>query len=386
MRLSRVVLTIFFAAAISCLQAQDQCELTLGQAADEFNAGHFYDIPGLLKDCLNQRQKPEWRQRAYLLLAQTYLLLDDPEGAERSYLEVLRANPEYVTNDTQDPIDLVYLSSKFTASPVFSLFGKIGPNVSIIRQIVDRKAFVGSIDERYILRPGFQIAFGADWNYDDNLSVALEGNFVFSAYKLESKGVFDHDVVEFKDQQTWARIPLSVKYTDDQGKYRPYGYVGISADILLSDRATFLYTDGTLNQTDGVVKMDQQVEESPVLNLKSKRNTFNYSWFIGGGLKYKLGLQYAFIDLRYSFGMTNLVNTNNSIYEYGMGDRTSADFQGTGEPTMTWGHIDDYFRMDNLFLSVGYVYPLYKPRKLKKARSRSVLRSIKKQKHEVTGD
>jgi hypothetical protein len=84
--------------------------------------------------------------------------------------------------------------------------------------------------------------------------------------------------------------------------------------------------------------------------------------------------------------MTNLVSADNSIYDYGMGDRTSPDFQGTGEPTMTWGHIDDFFRMDNLFLSVGYVHPLYKPRKLKKARSRSVLRSIKKRNHEGTAN
>src|SRR5688572_4106217 len=151
MKLFRVFLVALLTMVICGVQAQDKCEIILAQAADEFSAGHFYDIPGLLKDCLNQSQKPEWRQRAYLLLAQTYLLLDDPAGAERSYLEVLRANPEYVTNDTRDPIDLVYLSSKFTASPVFSLFAKIGPNVSIIRLIVEREAFVGSFYERYIL-------------------------------------------------------------------------------------------------------------------------------------------------------------------------------------------------------------------------------------------
>lgn len=375
MRLFYVVLVVVMLMGICRVQAQDKCELVLARATEEFNAGHFYSIPGILKECLDENKKTEWRQRAYLLLAQTYLLLDDPIGSETSYLEVLRANPEFVTSETRDPIDLVYLSSKFTATPIFTLFAKVGPNISVIRPILTRDAFVGSFSKRYVPRVGFQLAAGVDWNYDENLSATLEGNFVFSSYSLERNGVFDRDKIEMRDKQSWLRLPLSIKYSDDQGKYRPYGYVGISADIMLSDRATFLYNDRNLN-SNNVVQGEE--EESPVLNLKSKRNTFNRSFFIGGGVKYKLGLQYAFVDLRYSFGMTNLVNTRNSIYDYRTGDKTSGGFQGSGEPTMTWGHIDDYFRMDNLFISIGYMHPLYKPRKLKKSRSRSVLRSIKK--------
>jgi hypothetical protein len=41
-------------------------------------------------------------------------------------------------------------------------------------------------------------------------------------------------------------------------------------------------------------------------------------------------------------------------------------------------YVDDDFRIDNLAISVGYVHPLYKPRKLKKARTKSVLRKIQK--------
>src|SRR5687768_10951921 len=174
MNLSRVTLVLFFVLHFLEVPAQDKCELLLAQSYEEFSAGHFYEIPGLLKECLNQNQNREWRQRANLLLAQTYLLLDDPQGAERSYMEVLRANPEYVTDDKRDPIDLVYLSSKFTASPVFSLFAKLGPNISIIRPILKREAFVGSFDKRYILRPGFQAALGIEWHYDDKLSAGVE--------------------------------------------------------------------------------------------------------------------------------------------------------------------------------------------------------------------
>ncbi|MDQ2658706.1 MAG: hypothetical protein M3Y60_14885, partial [Bacteroidota bacterium] len=62
------------------------CEQTIAYATEEFNAGHFHSVPSILNDCLSKLNRDQ-RQRAHLLLTQTYLLLDDPIGAQRSYLE-----------------------------------------------------------------------------------------------------------------------------------------------------------------------------------------------------------------------------------------------------------------------------------------------------------
>jgi hypothetical protein len=153
--------------------AQDRCELTLTQALDEFNAGHFYTIPDLLKDCLDKNENVEWRQRAYLLLAETYLLLDDPVGADESYLRVLRANPEYETDAIRDPIDLVYLSKKFTATPIFSLYGKFGLNTSPVRGIHDVRISGGGTSEKYKLTLGWNAGLGVDYNYDSRCSLSI---------------------------------------------------------------------------------------------------------------------------------------------------------------------------------------------------------------------
>ncbi|MBA4053764.1 MAG: hypothetical protein C0490_03555, partial [Marivirga sp.] len=40
--------------------AQDECELVLAQATEEFNAGHLYGISAMLKDCLDKNQNREW--------------------------------------------------------------------------------------------------------------------------------------------------------------------------------------------------------------------------------------------------------------------------------------------------------------------------------------
>jgi hypothetical protein len=138
--------------------AQDECELILAQATEEFNAGHLTVVPTMLKDCLDKNQGRDWRQRAYLLLSETYLLLEDPAKAEQSYLSVLRANPEYLTDPSRDPIDLVYLSGKFTATPIFSFHGYAGPNITPVRVIHD--VHIGGeayTDEYYSVRLGWQV-------------------------------------------------------------------------------------------------------------------------------------------------------------------------------------------------------------------------------------
>jgi len=364
------------------VQAQDACEVALVRATDEFNAGHFHAIPALLKDCIDKGQTREWRQRAYLLLSETYLLLQDPIAAEQSYLEVLKANPEFIADPSRDPIDLVYLSSKFTATPIFTIFGKLGANTSLVRPILYRNVYTH--EEKYKLRPGFHIGGGLEWNYNDNLGASVEGNFLVTSYQLENTNVFGHDNAEMLDRQTWFTIPIAVRYGDSKGKYRPYGYAGFSVDLLLSDKATITYTD--VNPSADPDEQPIAVSgESPLLNFKSKRNIVNRSLFLGGGVKYKMGLRYAFLDVRYSFGLSNVVNAENSIYDY-TSDSGSSGFQSSGDATFTWAHVDNLFRMDNLYVSIGYSYPLYKPRKLKVSRSKSVSRKIKKQGNEVQQD
>jgi hypothetical protein len=370
----------------SGVTAQDECEQSLNKASEEFNLGHHIGVPDMLSSCMDHNQNREWRQRANLLLAETYLLLENDSASEESYLEVLRANPEYETDQQRDPVDLVYLSSRFTATPIFTLSGKIGPNVSIIRTLVERGTTTDESDRRYTLMPGLQAGVGLDYNYSQKISAMIEANFVFSAYKQKTEGFFGRDEKEVYDRQSWIRIPLGIKYSSIKGRYRPYGYAGFSMDILLGDRSTITYKDQNYNPaSDRVESIDR---ESPILKIKSQRNTFNRSVFVGGGVKYKVKLNYIFLDLRYSFGLTNLVNPTNSIYDYNRegSDKTSSAFQESGDGAIRWTHIDDLFRMDNVFLSVGYVHPLYKPRKLKKGNTKSVLRQVKKQGDEVRVD
>jgi opacity protein-like surface antigen len=365
-----VVVAFIFLLGVNYSHAQSECELTLTRATDEFNAGHLYGIPALLNDCLNKNQNDAWRQRAYLLLAETYLLLEDPLGAENAYLEVLRANPEFVTDPHRDPIDLVYLSKKFTATPIFAFCGNLGPNTSLVRVIHDVRAGGESeTKQSYKLRLGWQIGGGVEYNYNSNVSVTAGFNYVFTGFQHITTNLFgaNKDLVEFVDRQTWASIPLSIKFSDDEGKVRPYAYAGYSLNLLLRDRGvlTVVNRDSRESTSEGETGgLSSSENETPNLNLSDHRQRVNGSFLVGGGIKYKYKLNYLFVDLRYSLGTKNLTDVQNRFDNYSEG--------------LPYPYVDDDFRMDNVAISIGYIHPLYKPRKLKKAKTKSVFRFIKR--------
>jgi len=340
------------------------CEEQLNAATAEFDAGRFYGISSMLKPCIDKGYSREQRQRAYLLLTQTYILLDDPIGADNSYLEVLRANPEYLADTARDQIEVVYLSKRFTASPIFSFFVRIGGNVSPVEVINTINPSGVSLSNNYTLKPGWQWGGGVDWNITERIALTGELNYAFTAYKKNQLRfpTGEPDEEEFYDKQYWFSVPLSIKYSDTKGKIRPYGFVGYAVSWLFTDKGQiriFKRDSQTGSETPATLEAS-----SPSLNFNSYRRKLNTSMFFGGGVRYKRGINFLFAEMRYSFGLSNVV----------VGSST---FDSSG-PAAEYGHVDDYFRLDNLSVSVGFVWPLYKPRKVNRAKTKSVLKGIKK--------
>jgi len=353
------VISLFSFSAFAQEERTD-CEQTLSMATQEFNSGRFYGIPSLLKPCIDRGFSREQKQRAFLLLAQTYLLLDDPISAENSYLEVLRANPEFETDTALHPIDLVYLSKKFTADPIFAVFAKVGGNTSPVQVIQTVSPSGQPVNNDYGLRVGFQIGGGVDYNFSRSLAISAEAEFGFRSYK-KTQTRFRDDLLELTANQTWATIPVYVKYTFTKGNFRPYGYGGLAVHFLNSENGKFISQKRDLSESNPVILPER---ESTNKSLMEFRNTFNRSLLVGGGVRYKYGLDYFFVDVRYYIGLSNIVVPS-----------SSADYAGV-LPEL--GHADDMFRMDNVSISIGYFHPFYNPRKLKQARTKSVLRGINK--------
>jgi hypothetical protein len=371
-----VTIGCLLSAVLTAHAQNDDCELTISRALDEFNAGHFYGIPSILSPCLNQFTK-EQSQRAYLLLTQTYLLLDDPIGAKQSYINVLKANPEFVTDTAIHPIDVIYLSKKFTATSIFSWTAKAGANISMVRPIYDLNA-VGdpAVKKKYTVNVGYQAFVGGDLNLTEKISLRGELGYTQASFGKRIYNYFTKDSTVVKERESWLSAPFTLIYSDNIGKYRPYGYAGYGIHYLLGSKTGVTVTNNK-PLTNKENERDESPAESPDLNTRFKRNLFNQSIVVGGGLKVKVGLDFVFVDLRYNIGLKNVTSRKN-VYGNNRYDPTSPEYVQSNELAMRYGEVQDFFRLDNLSISVGFLRPLYKPRELKRARTRQVMKQIKR--------
>jgi outer membrane protein W len=362
----------------------DDCDVTINRALDEFNSGHFYTIPSVLSPCLDQFTR-EQSQRAYLLLTQTYLLLDDPISAKQSYLSLLKANPEFQTDTALHAIDVIYLSKRFTSTPVFSWMVKMGSNISMPRVIYDRDAFGESgVKEKYGLKMGYQAGIGGDYNFTDKVQLRMEAVYALATYTHRSTNYFEQDSKQMTDRQNWLTIPLTVIYGDNKGKYRPYAYLGYSFQYLFRDKVNItlsnnrpVLTSGELLQPGDIGRREDTQEESPTFDFLHKRNRVNQAILAGGGTKIKIGLDFIFVDVRYSLGLKNIISAKGA-YSDNTADPISNGFVASQEVPTRFAHVDDLFRLDNLLVSFGFLRPLYKPRELKRAQTRSVMKQMKR--------
>lgn len=347
----------------------DDCEIILTRATDEVNAGHFYGIDSLMADCLKGGFSREQRQRAYLLLTQVYLLLDEGEKAEAAYLEVLRANPEFVTDPSRDPIDVVYLSKKFTSTPIFSLVGRLGGNTTFVNVLRSVSISGEPLDTQYILLPGWTVAFGANWNINDKFSIGSELQYAHTAYRKEQRELWEgaSDNV-LQERIGWFNLPVMANYNFSIGKIVPYVYAGPSINYLFSSKA-----NPTLNDRPSAESESVTPSESPIVDFDYKRTDWNWSAVVGGGVRYKWRLHYLFADLRYTLGMKNVLDYRGVVYDNSLsGDALVS----SGETVFRYGNSDDFFKLNHLYFTIGYMHQLYNPRKLKTARTGSVLRNI----------
>jgi hypothetical protein len=356
-------------------QGDTDCLASLSHAESEFAAGRFFGIPGLLEECLKgNRFSNEEKVRVYTLLAQVYLLTDNPTAADDAYLELLKANPEFVPSDS-DPIDVVYLSKKFTSRPVFTPHFKAGGNISsqsvIFSQNIISTPDTASVRHRAL--PGWQIGGGVEWNINDNFGVGVEGFLSQKRFRTDIEGLFNgSDNNSSEERQLWVDVPVYLRYGwNTLGRIRPFVYAGGSINLLLSAKTEEVFNDRTPN-INPELGSDQVVPYSaPARSIAYKRNFFNRSLVFGGGTKIKIGKDFIVVDVRYMPGLSNV--TNLKYNNYASKDRTELD-----PWTTQFATVGDVFRVNNFSLSVGYVRPLYNPRRVARVNTKSVSRKLMK--------
>jgi len=327
------------------------CEASLALANGEFNAGRFFSLPSILKKCLDNGFTKEQKVRAYILLCQVYLINDNPSEAENSYLELLKADPEYIATPEKDPIDVVYLSQKFTTRPVFTPHFKIGINTSFV-SVIHSSDQPDNGTSSYGLKPGYCFGGGLDWNMSDRLSLSADLVFSNRAFVKTTENIFGRDTKEQIARLSWIDIPFYLKFQDYKGIFRPYGYAGYAIHVSVLAKGKYSYFNIDPQGSEGEVSQFP-TQGSDVVFTKNQ-NLLNQSLVFGGGMKYKWGKNYLFADLRMQLGLSNVTDPSKII--------TSSD--GTiNSDAIKYTIINDLYRLNSITLSFGYIIPVYNPRK-----------------------
>jgi hypothetical protein len=347
-------------------QGDTDCLSTLSHAESEFAAGRFIGIPGLLNECLQgNRFSNEEKVRVYMLLTQVYLLTDNHPAADDAYLKLLNANPEFVPSDL-DPIDVVYLSKKFTSTPIFTPHLKLGVNASS-QAIIWPQNVISTPDTTQISRrilPGFTVGGGVEWNITDNIGIGGEILLSQKRFTTRMTNLFRNDDEESEERQLWLDIPVYARWGMNTGKIRPFVYAGGAINLLLTASVEEQYNDV---EGDNVTPTPQLTR-----NIMYKRNLLNRSLVFGGGAKFKLGKDFVVVDVRYMPGLSNVTKLQYNNYSSKVRDEI--------DPSMwQFATIGDMFRVNNFSLSLGYVRPLYNPRKAGRVRTKAVSRKLGKE-------
>lgn len=340
---------ILFVMGISTAHAQREesenaCAKTLTSARNAYDKGRIELVPDMLASCIENGFNDVEIVEAYKLLILSYLYYDERKSAEEAMYKFLKIKPEYKINPVVDPPEFINLYNRFRTKPIFLIGGKIGGNMTMIN--VDKNYSLDNTANslgNYKSNPGYQAGISLDVPIFKNFSLATELNVQANSYTYTKKE-FGFLSLTFDEQQLWGELPLAVRYNFGKSNIQYYVQVGGSVSYLLSAKAT-------VERTDSVnVEIGNRSVSGPSIDLKPQRESINYGIIGGLGMKMKdvLGNGYLYVDLRYTYGLPNVVNAK-ARYD-------------NNELQYKYSYLDNDFSMQNAYISVGYLIPIYKPK------------------------
>lgn len=381
MKKNRIKIGITLLCVLSCAitsiaQEGQDCAIVLKEAEKSYEEGKLEEIPSILKSCLEVGFSPDQKIQAYRLLTMTYLFDDKKNLANESIQNLLKIDPEYVVNPALDPAELIYLLDSYQTLPKFSIGFIAGTNFSKVAP-TEAYGIDNTFNDPENVSSGILSTAGPEtspnephWKYSPggigfhggivgsymlfrNLNLHIEPSYYFTKFTYTKNYTLNEFTntsdslnnlgnLELNETHGWIQIPLNLTY-----------------DIKLSPKLnSFVRLGGTygrLLNAGGTFTREypQSASLAPVTgpqeDLKLHRNTSNY-WITGGvGLKYKIKKGVLFVDVRYQYGMQNMVN--------------AAQRYSNTTLLYKYNYVDDNFNLDNLAISIGAAKSFYKPKK-----------------------
>ena len=351
------------------------CTQRLNQAEDDFEAGNLRKIPHDLNagDCFKSRQgsfSKEEKVKAYRLLVLVHIFSDNNIEAEKAVVKLLRADPEHPIS-AEDPREFIYLMDKYRTTPIFRLGIKAGANQTHAKPTAEYTTSSQPANTTKHFAPmigwGLEVTIAYELVKDLDLIGGLQ--YANHSYSVSYRNISDNaqDLgYKFQSNETETRnllaFPLYARYKKQiSDKLSPYLLLGASVDYLLSATLNGEATGTSQQQTSNYSLLDSQI-----------RKRVNYSCFAGIGAKIKTTrINFLTLEFRYGLGLSNIVQTHNRF--------------ASEELLFNQRHVDDDKTLNNISVSLGYIFPIYNPKKYSDKKIKQVakkrLRKISKKKN-----
>lgn len=320
--------------------AQSTCSEKLNYAQELFTSGQIEQIPELLDSCLKDEFTKQEKAQAYSLLIQTYLFDYNREKAESAMTDFLKQFPGY-SPQPSDPVELVELYNTYKVKPVWS-FGLIaGPTMS---HILVTEHFstenLSKLNSEYRYKIGLDAGIRIGRYFSKKIWLSLDVRYSLQDYEKKSFMSNNREELIFKERSNWITVPLQINISFGKGTLSPYIFAGGELGYLIRAEAD--------------IKRHDLYEQFPTIINKSVsvtniREPIN-AWITGGvGAKIRLSKGYFDFNVGYAYCMTPYVDkskrySNNNVLYY-------------------YQHIDEDFKLNRYFCSVGYNMLLYKIKK-----------------------
>ncbi len=336
-------------------ESENACAKTLRSARSAYEQGRIEEVPDLVNKCLSSGFNDVERIEAYKLLILSHLYYDERAAAEDAMLRFLRIEPEYEINPVVDPPEFINLYNTFRTKPIFLIGGKAGGNLTFVNL---QKNF--SLDNTnnstgtYTAQLGYQAGITADIPLGNKgFSIGIEANFIGHFYEYNKKQLGFSQLL-FQEEQLWGEVPLLARYSFGKGNTKYYVQLGGAVSYLISSEAT-------VERVDSVdLEVGNRSVSGPSIDLSEQREVLNYSITGGVGVRIKnvLGRGYLLADLRYTYGIPNIVN------EEARYDNTELQYR--------YLYVDNDFSLSNAFISIGYMIPIYKPKVIRRKKRKAL--------------
>jgi hypothetical protein len=338
------IISFVMMLTLSAKAQKNTCSQTLIKAQFTYYEGRAEEVPDMLEACLKDGFTTDEKLQAYRLLTLTYLYLNESSQAEKTMLAFLQLNPVYKINEAVDPAEFINLYKQFRTWALYLAGTKAGINTTYVNILQPY-----SLDNVYVTQAAYQPAFS--YSIGTTLEVPLKDRLSASAelYLTGTRFTYSNELFDYLthrsvETQNRLDLPLLLNYTLPGKKFNPYLGGGITSSLLLKGQAQ-------VRRTDDIGFNEGQKETSgPNITLTSQRRMFTFSGTFNLGVKYTRSRNIFILEGRYNLGLHNVVRKSNRYSNI--------------EPILKYGFIDNDFTLNSFTLAVGYLIPVYKPRKL----------------------